>query len=123
MKRSEFRENVVLLLYTQAVGGEFDASEYDNEIIERFQTIVDKLEEIDTVIKNNLVGYTIDRLNFVDQAIFRNSVYEMKYTDLPHQISINEAINLTKKYSNLDDDAAKRFNNKLLDNISKYLEQ
>ena len=79
-------------------------------------------EEIDEIIIENLSRYTIDRLNIVDKAIIRNAVYEMVYTDLPSNIAINEAINLTKKFSNLEDDQAKKFNNKLLDNIRKTLE-
>ncbi len=123
MKRTEFRELVIQLLYIEAVGGDFEVNEYPDEVFEQFQNIQNKKEEIDALIKKNLVGYTIDRLNYVDLAIVRNSVFEMMFTDLPKEISINEAVNLTKQYSNLDDDSAKRFNNRLLDNIRKSLEQ
>ncbi|HPJ23699.1 MAG TPA: transcription antitermination factor NusB [Bacillota bacterium] len=117
MKRSEFREKVVMLLYVHAMGGDFDMDQYEETILRRYQEILENLEKIDKVIGDNLVGYTIDRLNYVDLAIVENAVYEMFFTDTPIEIIINEAVNLTKKYSNLDDDAAKRFNNRLLDNI------
>ncbi len=123
MKRTEFREKVVILLYIKAVSGDCDISEYPKEVLERFDGIELHKNEIDQIISKNLVRYTIDRLNFVDLAIVRNAVYEMVFTKLPVEIAINEAINLTKKFSNLDDDAAKRFNNKLLDNIRKSLEE
>jgi len=121
MRRSEFREKVVSLLYIKLVEGNFDVLEYEKEVLQRYDDILSNSELIDSIISANLVRYTIDRLNLVDLAIIRNSVFEMKFTKLPHEIAINEAINLTKRLSNLDDDAAKRFNNKLLDNISKSI--
>lgn len=121
MRRSEFREKVVNLLYIKLVGGNFDVLEYDKEVLQRYEDIISRTEEINKVISANLLRYTIDRLNLVDLAIVQNSVFEMIFTKLPHEIAINEAINLTKRLSNLDDDAAKRFNNKLLDNISKSI--
>ena len=123
MKRSEFRENVVTLLYINSIGGDFSPSEYEAEIVERFHQVIANVVEIDKVISSNLISYTIDRLNLVDLSIVRNCVYELMFTELPFEIAMNEAINLTKKFSNLDDDAAKRFNNKLLDNIKKSLQK
>lgn len=123
MKRTEFREKIVQLLYIFSVGGDYLKENFTDEIIERYNDILQKIDEIDEIISDNLTGYTIDRLNYVDLAIIRNSVYEMVYTSIPDTISINEAINLTKKLSNLDDDSQKRFNNKLLDNIRKSLEK
>jgi N utilization substance protein B len=121
MRRSEFRENVITLLYVELMNGEYNIEEQDKEVLKRISEITNNLEDIDDIIKNNLERYTIDRLNYVDLAICRNAVYEIKYTKLPCEIVINEALNLTKKFSNLDDDSAKRFNNKLLDNICKYI--
>lgn len=121
LRRSEFREIVVSLIYINLVNGSFDTTEYEKEVLNRYEEVIFHAEEIDQIISNNLVRYTIDRLNLVDLAIVRNAVFEMKFTKLPHEIAINEAINLTKRLSNLDDDAAKRFNNKLLDSISKDL--
>ena len=112
-----------MLLYIKSLDGGMEQSEYSKELINRYQEILEKQDDINKVIKENLVGYTIDRLNLVDKAIIQNAVYEMLFTKLPKEISINEAINLTKKFSNLDDDAAKRFNNKLLDNIKNSLEK
>ncbi|MBI9009736.1 MAG: transcription antitermination protein NusB [Tenericutes bacterium] len=121
MRRSEFREKIVMLLYANELDGQLDDTDYSKELLNRYQEILEKQDEINQVIKDNLVGYTIDRLNLVDKAIIQNAVYEMLFTKLPPEISINEAVNLTKKFSNLDDDSAKRFNNKLLDSISKSI--
>ena len=73
------------------------------------------------MIKTNLTNYTIDRLSFVDRAIIRLAVYEMLKTETPKPVIINEAIILTKDYSNLDDQKQSAFTNKLLDNISKRI--
>ncbi len=121
MRRTEFREKVVIYLYVSSMGGEYTLKDDEKEVMERYESILINIDDIDEVISNNLTRYTIDRLNYVDLAIIRNAVYEMAYTKLPPEISINEAIILTKKFSNLDDDSAKRFNNKLLDNIRKSL--
>ena len=45
----------------------------------------------------------------------------MMATDVPLNIIINEAIELTKTYSNLDDEKQHRFTNKVLDQISKTI--
>ena len=59
-------------------------------------------------------NWTIDRLNQVDQAILSLGIYELKYTKTPSIVSINEAIELSKKYS--DTDVTKMING-ILDNI------
>jgi transcription termination factor NusB len=47
----------------------------------------------------------------------------MMVVKTPAQVAINEALEITKIYSNLDDDLAKKFNNRLLENIKTYLEK
>lgn len=76
-------------------------------------------EKINCIISNNLDNYTIDRLNYVDRAIIRLAVYEMLFTDLAKSIIINEALEITKEYSTLDDGLQAKFNNRLLDKIAQ----
>ncbi|MBR2891665.1 MAG: transcription antitermination factor NusB [Bacilli bacterium] len=83
--------------------------------------IMEKQTEIDKIIHNSLDKYTIDRLNFVDRSIIRLAVYEMLNTNLASGIIINEAVEISKEYTNLDDGLQSKFNNKLLDKISKDL--
>ena len=66
------------------------------------------------------MDYSLNRLSYVDRAIVMIAVYEMMNGLIP-AIAINEAIEITKEFSNLDDNKAKNFNNKLLDNIAKNL--
>ncbi len=86
-----------------------------------FQAIVAMLDPIDQTIESHLFDYRLNRLSYVDRAIIRLAVYEMMATDVPLNIIINEAIELTKTYSNLDDEKQHRFTNKVLDQISKTI--
>lgn len=64
--------------------------------------------EIDELANRYLTGWTIDRLGNTDQAILRMGIYELLYTDTPEIVSINEAVELAKAYS--DDDVRKMIN-------------
>ena len=61
-----------------------------------------------------LKDWTMERLNKVDQAIISIGIYELMYTDTPSIVAINEAIELSKKYS---DDAVTKMINGILDKI------
>jgi N utilization substance protein B len=105
------------------MNGTYENEEITAEVIALVKTVEGCFQELDTIISNHLENWTIDRLNYVDKMIIRFAVYEMKYTETPYEIIIDEAVRLTKKYTNLDDDKAKSFNNKLLDKIKDSLYQ
>ncbi len=79
------------------------------------------LSKIDEIIAVNLKKWTIERLSYVDRAIIRLAVYELLETKTPASIVIDEAIEITKEYSNLDDEAQSKFTNRVLDDIKEYL--
>lgn len=79
------------------------------------------MEEIDKIILSTLQNYTLERLNLVDKAIIRLAVSEMLEGKEPRQVIINEALEITKEFSDLGDHKAVSFNNRLLDNIHKTL--
>ncbi|MBD5390930.1 transcription antitermination protein NusB [bacterium] len=81
----------------------------------------DHLFQIDEIISATLVNYTLERLNLVDKAIIRLAVSEMLEGSQPREVIINEALEITKEYSDLGDHKAVSFNNRLLDNINKKL--
>lgn len=83
--------------------------------------VLENNEAIDTIISNCLVNYTIDRLSYVDRAIIRLATYEMKFLNLAKEVAIDEALLITREYSSLENEAQVKFNNKLLDNISKVI--
>ena len=61
-----------------------------------------------------LKDWTMNRLNKVDQAIVALGIYELKYTDTPSIVAINEAIELSKVYS---DEAVTKMINGVLDKV------
>lgn len=62
--------------------------------------ILQNLNALDETIGNALTGWKVSRLSKVDLAILRVSAYELCYDpDMPVQVSINEAVELAKKYS------------------------
>ena len=65
--------------------------------------IIDKLEEIDNIISNNLKDWKLERLYKMDRQILRISAYEILHSDIPYKVSINEAVELSKKYSEKDE--------------------
>lgn len=88
---------------------------------DRFLKMIDVYQDIDEIIENSLENYTLSRLSMVDRAILRLATFEMKYEKLPKEIAINEALELTKTFTNLDDNKQVKFNNKVLDKVSKTL--
>lgn len=91
---------------------------FSRQIVEN---VFDNLPEIDQVIEKALLKYTIDRLSYVDRAIIRVATYEMLKMHLAREVAINEALTITKEYSNLDDNAQVKFNNRVLDNVAKII--
>ncbi len=94
-----------------------------DEMIVVLKDLLKNLPSIDEVIIAKLEGYRLERLNYTDRAIIRLATYEYLYKDTPKNIIIDEAILITKEYSNLDDGLQSKFNNRLLDNICKGKEQ
>lgn len=93
----------------------------DENVQTLYQEIMNVIKEIDEIIEKHLFDYSLYRLNFVDRAIIRLATFELKYSDIEKQIIINEAVELTKTYSNLDDEKQHKFTNRLLDNIAKTI--
>ncbi len=120
--RTKSRSKAIEKLYAREMTGEIDFNETDDYSVELINGVVENLNTIDEIISNCLFNYTIKRLNLVDLQIIRVATFELLQKDLDKKVIINEAIELTKIYTNLDDDKAKAFNNKLLDNIAKYID-
>lgn len=86
-----------------------------------YHDVIEQLDTLDKIIEKHLYEFSLYRLAFLDRAIIRLAVFELKTTDLAKQIIIDEAVEITKIYSNLDDEKQHRFTNKVLDNIAKTL--
>lgn len=80
-----------------------------------------RINEIDSIIRQYLQNWEFSRIARVDLAILRLAIYEMlDRRDIPPIVSINEAIDLSKTYSNLD---SKRFINGILDQFKLTLDR
>jgi transcription antitermination protein NusB len=81
--------------------------------------VIEHITDIDGRIKTLAHNWEFDRIAKIDLAILRLAMYEMIYRkDIPPVVSINEAIDLSKQFSNAD---AKRFINGMLDRLKDQL--
>jgi len=76
--------------------------------------VINNKETIDNEANKYLDNWDLDRLGLTDQAILEIAIYEIKYTDTPNIVCINEAIELSKKYS---DEKVSKMINGVLDKI------
>ena len=130
MARPIAREAAMQLIFEQLFGGEgetqalVDLIDYEPGDKDRayIDTVVAGVKEhaadLDEEIAACLRGWTLARLSRVDLAILRLSTYEMKYASLPAAVSINEAVELTRKYSS---ESSCPFVNGVLGTISRKL--
>ena len=62
--------------------------------------IMSSNDELNKIIENNLKGWKLSRISKIDLAILQIAVYEItKMEDIPDNVTINEAVELAKKYS------------------------
>jgi len=89
---------------------------YGEEII---NGVIEHIADLDTRIKGLAHNWEFERTAKIDLAILRLAMFEMLYRkDVPPVVSINEAIDLSKQFSNAD---AKRFINGILDRLKDQL--
>lgn len=83
--------------------------------------VCEKKDELDQLIHSHLgKNWTIQRIAKMDLIILRMAIFEMKYVnDVPNTVALNEALELTKKYS---DDRSRKFVNGVLSNVMKEVE-
>ena len=118
MTRSEAREQAFIVLFEKIFDNESTISQIvDNAVegdlikINNFaQTLLNAVDEnaecVDGVIAEFSKGWTIERLPKVSLAVMRLAIGEMKFVeDIPTGVSVNEAVELTKKYGTAEDAA------------------
>ena len=77
--------------------------------------------EVDSLIKRFSEHWRLERMPTVDRNILRLAIYELLYQpDIPAKVSINEAVDLGKKYGSEDSGS---FINGILDRIRLHLEE
>ena len=131
MNRKSARENTFILLFEGACKKEETAEEIFNKAVEyrefQYDDFVKKIffgayenaQIIAETVEASLQGWKKERVSPVSMALFRLSTYEMMFMeDIPVRVSINEAIELSKKY---DDEKAYIFVNGVLNAVAEKL--
>ena len=124
--RSELREVIMKVIYQvnilEETNLDYDLGDLIKEQLEikndfvnsSVDGIIEHKKEIYELANKYLNKWTIERLNKVDQAILALGIYELMYTETPSIVAINEAIELSKVYS---DESVTKMINGVLDKI------
>lgn len=96
---------------------EYETGEQEGYIRSVVEGVINNLDEIDTLISSYSKKWSVDRISVVCMALMRLAVYEMRFIeDIPLNVSVNEAVNLTKFY---DGEESVSFVNGILGNIKE----
>ena len=131
MTRKEARNQAFVLIFEKGINNDpiediIDAAKECRDFLEDedgytlkvFKGVFENLEEIDDTISKNLTGWTINRISRVSLAVLRLAIYEMLYRDdIPVSVSVNEAVELCKKYATTEDAS---FVNGILGAVSRH---
>ena len=130
--RSELREVIMKVLYQVFLFQEskidyqlkdliHEQLEVENQFVDDcIHGVLEHQEDIVKMANESLNDWKYNRLNKVDQAILALGIYELIYTDTPSVVCINEAIELSKHYS---DEAVTKMINGVLDKIYHEVEK
>lgn len=128
MTRKQAREEAFILVFEKGFNDDaledilslaeevrdIKADEYVKKV---FFGVYENVNDIDKIISQNSVGWSIKRITKTALAILRLAIYEIKYYDeIPVSVSINEAVELAKKYATKEDAS---FINGILSTVSK----
>lgn len=126
LTRTEAREKIMVILYQidfyikNKISYDLESVikenlEIDNSFVRSIVNgVLENIESIDKLISKYLENWDFDRLGKTDRAILRLGAYEILYYDTPNIVAINEAVELSKKYS---DDKVIKLINAVLDKI------
>ena len=113
-KQSEQRADIF------ALSSENREIEEDAYIRDAYFGVCEHLEEIDALINRHARGWKTSRISRVSRSIIRLCVFELLYCeDIPANVSINEAIELCKKF---DEESARAFVNGVLNAVKNEIE-
>ncbi|TLQ04639.1 transcription antitermination factor NusB [Pediococcus stilesii] len=130
LNRHQIRESAFKIIFAKSANPDADLGELQDQVLEEFHEteapdkflkdlvigVNSNLEAINKLIGSELKqGWTVNRLESPDRVILQLGTYELKYTDVPDKVAINEALELAKKYT---DESARKFINGVLSNIA-----
>ena len=126
MTRHELRYKTMTILYQAFLYDsnniDFDIENIISEQLDESNKFVSDLvngvisnrEEIDKLANTYLEDWDLSRLGYTDQAIIRMGIYEIMWTDTPDVTCIDEAVELSKEYS---DEKVSKMINGVLDKV------
>nr|PZN03125.1 MAG: transcription antitermination factor NusB [Bacillota bacterium] len=97
-----------------------------NEDVEEFMLrevrgVLERKKQIDDIIDDYTVDWSLERLNVADRNVMRIAIYEMFFCDdIPISVSINEAVEIAKKYG---DEKSPKFVNGVLGAVNRDMEK
>jgi N utilization substance protein B len=112
----EYRADLDAFLDVELAGrpGAVDAKVFARELVDG---VLEHRQHIDSLLRNAATNWEIQRMAAVDRNVLRIGCYELLYAeDIPMKVAINEAIELSKRYST---EASGAFVNGILDRIRK----
>lgn len=112
-KHEDLQEQIDLYLESNSITDE-SAQKYIKDAI--YGINQNKKEILENIEKNLKEDWKIDRISRIDLSILKLAIFEIKYTDIPFKVVINEAVELAKKYG---EDSSKNFVNGILASIVK----
>lgn len=117
--RALYEAEIGQVAYRHAFANCREHSDLSDELVDYAEAIVKGIGEygfdIDDIIVANLTGYDLDRLAAVDRNLIRIATFELYHLEgVPPAVSLNEAVELAKKYSTVD---SHRFVNGVLGRI------
>ncbi len=129
MNRPRSREVAMELMYQMEIHKVYDMA-FMNQMFSHYEEVLDNIyvvelietwlshrDDIEKNVTEHLKGWTLERISKLDLTILRLGITEMEYIDnIPKKVSINEAVNLAKKYV---DEKSGKFINGVLSQFAK----
>ena len=131
--RTQVRQNAIEILYSFDIGNTLNAQTLEELIDEKklknqkkefayelIYGVLENIEEIDQSIDKYLIDWELDRLGYIERAIFRLGAYEMIFKKNIGAVVIDELLSISKKYC---DPKSTNFINGVLNSIYQNLPQ
>ena len=132
LSRKKARENAFILIFEKSFNNstleeiletakqvrDFETDEFSEKL---FFGVYENIDLIDSLIRENLKGWKLERISKIALSLIRMAIYEIiKMPDVPVSVSINEAVVLCKNYAT-DEDAA--YLNGILGSVARSVEK
>lgn len=111
------------ILYDKIAEMDTEEKKKNKAVIEFIESlyfgVIENLQAIDELIEKSTANWSFARIAKVDLSILRLAIYELKYTEVPQRVAVNEAVEIAKGYST---EKSPRFINGVLGSVIKEIE-